>query len=293
MQLAGAGGIEPPYDGIKIRCLTAWRRPIACRVIGRAEPRVKREPQRRQQLRKCRSEHTHVGDRPAPHPPARTRQRSGRRPGRRGDSYSPKQVAPDPLMRASRQFGSAEKACSTSLMAGASRRAGGSRSLRVSRRVAASDAASRHASGKAAREENPPARARNTAGVETSTPGLISTIPRCGSPGAGSNRSPIPDIRAGRPNRHTGTSAPSAGGDEIQSGPARDRTRHSRQTQTQRRRGVGRPSANAGSDRQILFQNEAAGRYHAGFRRQGTGRAQHQIVGLAVKAGGKRASHRK
>ena len=25
--MAGAGGIEPPYDGIKIRCLTAWRRP--------------------------------------------------------------------------------------------------------------------------------------------------------------------------------------------------------------------------------------------------------------------------
>jgi hypothetical protein len=25
--LAGAGGFEPPYDGIKIRCLTTWRRP--------------------------------------------------------------------------------------------------------------------------------------------------------------------------------------------------------------------------------------------------------------------------
>jgi hypothetical protein len=25
--LAGAGGFEPPYAGIKIRCLTAWRRP--------------------------------------------------------------------------------------------------------------------------------------------------------------------------------------------------------------------------------------------------------------------------
>jgi hypothetical protein len=25
--MAGAGGIEPPYGGIKIRCLTAWRRP--------------------------------------------------------------------------------------------------------------------------------------------------------------------------------------------------------------------------------------------------------------------------
>jgi hypothetical protein len=26
--LAGAGGIEPPHGGIKIRCLTAWLRPI-------------------------------------------------------------------------------------------------------------------------------------------------------------------------------------------------------------------------------------------------------------------------
>ena len=25
--MAGAGGIEPPNAGIKIRCLTAWRRP--------------------------------------------------------------------------------------------------------------------------------------------------------------------------------------------------------------------------------------------------------------------------
>ena len=27
-QLAGAGGFEPPYAGIKIRCLTTWLRPI-------------------------------------------------------------------------------------------------------------------------------------------------------------------------------------------------------------------------------------------------------------------------
>jgi hypothetical protein len=28
-ELAGAGGFEPPHGGIKIRCLTAWRRPNA------------------------------------------------------------------------------------------------------------------------------------------------------------------------------------------------------------------------------------------------------------------------
>jgi hypothetical protein len=32
--VAGAGGFEPPYGGIKIRCLTAWRRPKS-RAVGR------------------------------------------------------------------------------------------------------------------------------------------------------------------------------------------------------------------------------------------------------------------
>jgi hypothetical protein len=27
IELAGAGGFEPPHDGIKNRCLTAWPRP--------------------------------------------------------------------------------------------------------------------------------------------------------------------------------------------------------------------------------------------------------------------------
>ena len=31
-KLAGAGGFEPPYAGIKIRCLTTWLRPIAALV---------------------------------------------------------------------------------------------------------------------------------------------------------------------------------------------------------------------------------------------------------------------
>ena len=39
--MAGAGGIEPPNDGIKIRCLTAWRRPMLGQVIGRVARRVK------------------------------------------------------------------------------------------------------------------------------------------------------------------------------------------------------------------------------------------------------------
>ena len=33
---AGAGGFEPPHDGIRTRCLTAWLRPRAAGVLGLA-----------------------------------------------------------------------------------------------------------------------------------------------------------------------------------------------------------------------------------------------------------------
>jgi hypothetical protein len=36
--LAGAGGIEPPNGGIKIRCLTAWLRPNSGAETAQAEP---------------------------------------------------------------------------------------------------------------------------------------------------------------------------------------------------------------------------------------------------------------
>ena len=35
-EMAGAGGFEPPNGGIKIRCLTAWLRPIALPALGAA-----------------------------------------------------------------------------------------------------------------------------------------------------------------------------------------------------------------------------------------------------------------
>jgi hypothetical protein len=39
--LAGAGGFEPPHGGIKIPCLTTWRRPKAVwKAAGRALPRI-------------------------------------------------------------------------------------------------------------------------------------------------------------------------------------------------------------------------------------------------------------
>ena len=45
--MAGAGGFEPPHGGIKIRCLTAWRRPNATR-----EGCIKRSPRSRNPKRK-------------------------------------------------------------------------------------------------------------------------------------------------------------------------------------------------------------------------------------------------
>jgi hypothetical protein len=36
--LAGAGGFEPPHGGIKIRCLTAWLRPIAALRASDTDP---------------------------------------------------------------------------------------------------------------------------------------------------------------------------------------------------------------------------------------------------------------
>jgi hypothetical protein len=91
----------------------------------------------------------------------------------------------------------------------AHRRSRASAALRVVRSAAARDSALRHPpSGNRAGSENPPVRARKTAGVETAIPGLTSTIPISGNAGAGVRISPIPAISAGEPATHTGTSAP-------------------------------------------------------------------------------------
>ncbi len=81
--VAGAGGIEPPNDGIKIRCLTAWRRPMrgsvpsigtrAADVISRPRPGVKQE-----QLKS--------GQAAAPNPPSRPANQLARRPSLRHGS---------------------------------------------------------------------------------------------------------------------------------------------------------------------------------------------------------------
>src|ERR1700733_6317484 len=143
------------------------------------------------------------------------------------EANTPKQVAPEPLIRANRHPGTAASTPSPSPITGASDRAGASKSLRVSDRLSTNPSISRHpSSGKAAGSENPSARARNTEGVETATPGLTSTRPTPGSGGAGAKSSPIPDITAGRPARQTGMSAPSARASPFRSG-ALPQNRHS------------------------------------------------------------------
>jgi hypothetical protein len=42
--LAGAGGFEPPYGGIKIRCLTTWLRPNAALAAYRQTAFAATEP---------------------------------------------------------------------------------------------------------------------------------------------------------------------------------------------------------------------------------------------------------
>src|SRR5450631_1022643 len=45
--LAGAGGFEPPHGGIKIHCLTTWRRPIKLSGKRRDQPSADSLQQRR------------------------------------------------------------------------------------------------------------------------------------------------------------------------------------------------------------------------------------------------------
>ena len=70
--MAGAGGFEPPYGGIKIRCLTAWRRPNMCFDVRRFGPDQ-------------RADHNGAGPRPQPHPFSRKQggMRDGMRDGMR------------------------------------------------------------------------------------------------------------------------------------------------------------------------------------------------------------------
>ena len=247
--MVGAGGFEPPHGGIKIRCLTAWRRPSARAsahsVVGLRRRRVKpalsaplpappqRPPARRPPLHRSRRrrclrrgrEQAEAGRPRAAHP----RQQAARlRPQRRQRRATAGQSA---VAAASRSFSSA-----------AQRRRHSRRVIPARRQVG------RHRRTRRRGRETPPRCA-------SGTPGLTSTIPNRGKRGAGASTSPTPSIRAGRPARHTGTSAPSVGRNRRQiDAPHLPLARK----QPQRRRRVGRAAANSGRHRQIASPASAA-----------------------------------
>ncbi len=163
------------------------------------------------------------GERAAPAPPARRAACAAAGGGGRAASANrPKQVAPEPLMRASRQPGCARSQASASPIAGHSRSAAASRSLRKRARSAAMRAHPPSAAGSMAGSEKARSRARNTRRWRPATPGLTSTMPQDGRMGATPRISPMPPMRAGSPSRQTGTSAPEP---ERDARPARPRGR--------------------------------------------------------------------
>ena len=100
-----------------------------------------------------------------------------------------------------------------------------------------------------------------------------------GRPSQGSTRSPVPRMRAVRPARQTGTSAPSPAAKPGQIG-----WRHAQAPQAvqaaQHRRGIGRAAAQARRHRQALLQRDPHRRIAPGAGGETPRRAQHQIVGL-------------
>ena len=113
-------------------------------------------------------------------------------------------------MRASRQPGRAREAASTSPIAGQIATAGASRSLPSPPRSVAMASTSGQPDGSDAGAEKPPVRTRNTAGVETATPGLASRMPHVGRAGRSGQHLADPAHARGRGrDRQTGTSAPS------------------------------------------------------------------------------------
>ena len=138
----------------------------------------------------------------------------------RPELNSPKQVAPDPDMRASWQPPSARRSLSTSAMIGCSAIAGASRSLRSS-----ADGPKELAVGEDRITLPCPGgdgtdapvlvagfsrSAANTSFVGTATPGLTRTAGNLGRSIGGERISPMPRIERGRGSRQTGTSAPVA-----------------------------------------------------------------------------------
>ena len=200
-------------------------------------------------------------------------------------------MAPEPLIRASRQPGVARQ-CRQHVADHRLQRDGGRLQVVAQSRRGRPPWPPHRPS----RPATPPAATRRRAARGTprrsppATPGLTSTMPHVGSAGAGSRRSPTPPMRAARPARQTGTSAPSPAA-SLASAAGSGASAPQPAQQPQRRRRIGRPAADAGRHRQVLVQHQMRARRHAGLRRQRPRRTQHQIVGFAGEPRGERPRH--
>ena len=229
----GREDFEPPNGGIKIRCLTTWRRPNLLRsyvgLYRLVKPPTPTPPLRPVRLlraaavaaaalRTSRSR-LHLSRSSAP---------AARRAG------FPARPAP-------------RRSPAASPMAGACR------SLLVRARSRAMAAASSHASGNSAGAENAPCLARNTAGVGTATPGFTSTMPKGGSRGAGPQNLADPAHTRRRriqANRHIRAQRQARSHAAARPSPKTGQ-------QAQRRRRIGRAAADARRHRQVLLQAAA------------------------------------
>ena len=187
-EMAGAGGFEPPHGGIKIRCLTTWRRPNRARVRRR---------------------HDVNGRRPSTTSPAQPDPAAASAAPADGEQAEAGRAgAAHARQQAARRRASAPAAAP---IGGCSAIAGGCRSLRRRARSPAIAAASGQASGSAAGAPNSPcARAEHLGGRHRHARIDQQRCPHAGSAGAADRRSPMPPIRAGRPSeadRHVGAKA--------------------------------------------------------------------------------------
>ena len=210
----------------------------------------------------------------------------------RQSSKRPKQVAPDPDMRARRQPRAAAMHRENVADDGRDHR---SRVLQVVARPRSRGeqrlafGAGRRGRADAARSRDPrPAEspsAWNTATVSTGTPGLTSTAKTGGSAQEGPRSSPRPRIMRARAARQTGTSAPVSAARGMQVGIVRRDAVQARE-QPQGGRGVRGAAAEAGGDGQALGEVEAALPQPRPPAREGGGGAQHEVVSAGPAAAG-------
>ena len=200
------------------------------------------------------------GDRRRAHPPARLRRRSWRAAAAAASAVanSAKQVAPEPDMRASRAPGS-RAAPSAPRRPPARRRSRPGRDRCRARRGSRCSASSVAGTRAERRFAGCPcaAKALNTRASTRGTPGLTSTAGKPAAPAAPTGFRRCRASRARSRSRQTGTSAPTASAAAASRGIAGGNAVEPRQ-QPQRGAGIGGAAAEAGGDRQLLFQREAA-----------------------------------